>query len=89
MASPMDTAHRRLSWRLLAVIGLMLCVAVFLLHASPAHNAPDFLLLPVVLFGLVLVPRSLWPVFDFDLRCNAPLLHGTTLFQRPPPSAKN
>jgi hypothetical protein len=86
----MDCIHRRLNWRLLAVLALTACVAALILHPAPAHHAPfaPFVLLPLVLFGLVFIPRSLWFSSVLDQRLSPPVLCRTNLFQRPPPSRK-
>jgi len=70
---------------LAVVIGFLLIVV----HAS-AHGgavSAGFVFLPVLLLGLVNVPRSLWPVAEIDLRIPHQLLEHSSLFQRPPPSA--
>jgi len=45
--------YRKLNWRLLAVLGLAMCLVALLVHPGPAHNTPiaAFILLPVILFG--------------------------------------
>jgi hypothetical protein len=87
----MDRPCRRLNWQVLAVFGLALCLVALLLHPAPAHNTPiaAFVLLSLLLFGLVLVPRSLWPLTGLDQRFAAPVFCRSDLFQRPPPSSKN
>jgi hypothetical protein len=87
----MDRPYRRLHWHLLVVLGLALCLVALLLHPAAVHNTPPatFILLPVLLFGLVLVPRSLWPSTDLNQRFAAPVHCRSDLFQRPPPSPKN
>lgn len=72
----MDRIHRSLSWRLLAALGLGLCLVVLFVQPAPAHNTPMaafVVLLPIILFGLVLIPRSLWPSSDLDQRFAAPV----------------
>jgi len=83
------------NWRKAAALCVALSLFVLALFApvllhpvSPHASVLAFLiLLPVVLFGLVVVPRSLWPAADLD-----PLLPVTpraraSLFQRPPPQS--
>jgi hypothetical protein len=74
----------------MAAVGLALCLVLLLLHPSPAGGAgfAAVLLLPVSLFGLVLVPRSLWPASGLEQRFAVPILCRASLFQRPPPSRK-
>lgn len=81
----------RQNWQIFAALLLTLCLAAILLHPASAH-APALsaiVLLPVVLFGLVMVPQSLWPAADFEQRTAVPVLCHAQLFQRPPPSRKN
>ncbi|HEY6446052.1 MAG TPA: hypothetical protein VIY53_06305 [Acidobacteriaceae bacterium] len=75
----------------MAALGLALCLVLLLLHPAPANGAAfaAVLLLPVSLFGLVLLPRSLWPASDLEQRFALPILCRVSLFQRPPPSRKN
>jgi hypothetical protein len=75
----------------LAALILALCLAALLLHPASAH-APvlsAIILLPVVLFGFVVAPQSLWPAADFEQHLAVPMLCRAQLFQRPPPSRKN
>jgi hypothetical protein len=76
---------------MVAALGMALCLLALLLHPAPVHGAAlaGFVLLPVVLFGLVLVPRSLWPAADLDQIFAAPVLCRADLFQRPPPFGKS
>jgi hypothetical protein len=81
----------RHNWQAFAALGLALCLVALTLHSAGTH-APAlsaFVLLPVVLFGLVLVPRSLWPAADLEQRFALPVLCRAQLFERPPPSRKN
>lgn len=75
----------------MAGVGLALCLVLLLLHPAPVHGGAvsAVLLLPVFLFGLVLVPRSLWPASDLEQRFALPILCRASLFQRPPPFRKN
>lgn len=81
----------RHNWRTLAALGLALCLVALVLHPLPAHGPAlaGFILLPVLLFGLVLTPWSLWPAADLEQRVAAPVLCRAHLFQRPPPSRTN
>jgi hypothetical protein len=67
------------------VIGLVLVLA----SGTSAHGniLACFTLLPVFLFGLVFVPRSLWLPTESDCLIRHQLLARASLFQRPPPSA--
>ena len=87
----MNRINQRSSWLLLTALLLAVCVVALFVHSAPAHNPPlaAFVLLPVILFGLVLVPHSLWPSSDLDQRFSLAILCRTNLFQRPPPSCKN
>ena len=87
--SPLPVKRRRAIsdvYKLIA-LGIGLCLLALLAHPAPAH-APAlaaFVLLPVVLFGLILVPRSLWPCCDLEQALALEVRTPTTLFQRPPP----
>jgi len=87
----MSIEHRTLNWRLFAFVALALCLVALVLHPLSAdHSAIGaFLFSPIFLFGLALVPRSLWPPCDMDEGLVAPVLNRTDLFQRPPPCCKN
>jgi len=66
----------------LGLIGLLLLVA----HpAAVTALVAAFVLLPVVLFGIVAVPRSLWPALDLEAAFTAPIPVRARLFERPPP----
>ena len=67
------------------VIGLLL-LALYPLHSGSAAPA-CVVLLPVLLFGLVNVPCSLWPVAEASLEVRHQRLERLPLFQRPPPFA--
>jgi hypothetical protein len=80
----------KLNWQKLAVLSLAVCLlALALLHpiAPQAPVLAAVILLPVVLFGLVAVPRSLWPAADFDPLATIPVRARAHLFQRPPPKS--
>jgi hypothetical protein len=82
----------KISWQKLAALSLALCLLALALLYPVAPLAPllaAVLLLPVVLLGLVVVPRSLWPVANLDQRFAAPVLCRADLFQRPPPFGKS
>lgn len=85
------TNHQQLNWRLFAALSLAVCLLLLAFHPAPAHSASlaAFVLLPVLLFGLVLVPISLWPAFDLDQHFVALPVCRANLFERPPPSGKN
>lgn len=74
----------RLNWDKL----IILAIGLVLLAVHPVAGVAlvaSLVLTPVLLFGLVAVPRSLWPAADLDQRFVAPLLSLAGLFQRPPP----
>jgi hypothetical protein len=76
----------RLTWHRLAVVGTAICLLMLLVHpAAGVGLALGFVLAPVLLFGFVLVPRSLWPSADLELSFAAPIFERAELFQRPPP----
>ncbi len=81
----------RRNWRTIVVLGMALGLLALLLHPVVTHGPAlaAFVLLPVLLFGLVLAPLSLWPAGDLEQRWVAPVLCRAHLFQRPPPSCKN
>ncbi|HZZ37898.1 MAG TPA: hypothetical protein VFE06_02125 [Acidobacteriaceae bacterium] len=71
-----------------AALALVVCLAALLVHpaASPAGAVlAVFLLLPVALFGFVLLPLSLGSVVKWEPRLAVPVLIRGQLFQRPPP----
>ena len=72
----------------LAAVGIGLCLLAVLVHPAPAHTPAlaAFILLPVVLFGLILVPRSLWPCRNVEQPVALAVRGRTSLFQRPPPN---
>jgi hypothetical protein len=73
------------SWKVFAAVGLALCLVALLAHPVAGYSLAALILAPVLLFGLVLVPRSLWPAADPGV-CFAPrVLARAHLFQRPPP----
>jgi hypothetical protein len=78
----------KLNWRkaaaLFAVLGLL---ALALLHplAPQGPVLAAVILLPVALFGLVLIPRLLWSASDRDPLIPVPVRARAQLFQRPPP----
>jgi formate hydrogenlyase subunit 4 len=77
-----------LNWRKSVILFAALCLFVLVLLHPMAPQAPVLavvILLPVVLFGLVLVPRSLWPAANLDPLVPLPLRARAQLFQRPPP----
>jgi hypothetical protein len=70
----------------LAAVGV--AIVLLLLVAHPAAGVAlvaSLVLTPVLLFGLVVVPRSLWPAADLEQRFVAPVPGIAGLFQRPPP----
>lgn len=77
-------------WQKFLIAGLAVCLLGLLLHPSLAQSAvvAALVLFPVLLFGLIPVPRSLWPRRDLDHRFALSVLSRTTLFQRPPPSSR-
>ncbi|MGC2298700.1 MAG: hypothetical protein WA476_07855 [Acidobacteriaceae bacterium] len=65
---------------------MAICLLVLLASPVPAVGlALGLVLVPVLLFGLVLVPPSLWPAADREQTFAAPILSRVPLFQRPPP----
>jgi len=70
---------------------MALCLVALTLHPVATHGPvlAAFVLLPVVLFGLVTAPHSLWPTADGEQQWAVPVLCRPHLFQRPPPSCKN
>lgn len=79
----------RLHWRSFAALAVSFCLlALVLMHpaGSPEPLLAAFVLLPVVLFGLVVVPRSFWPAADFSHPVPLSVRARASLFQRPPPN---
>jgi membrane-bound ClpP family serine protease len=76
----------RLTWHRLAAVGAATVVLLLVAHSVAGVALAGVLVLtPVMLFGLVEVPRSLWPAMDLELSFAAPILGRAGLFQRPPP----
>lgn len=77
-------------WQKFLIAGLAVCLLALLLHPSLAQSAvvAALLLVPVLVFGLVPVPRSLWPCRDLDHRFALHVRSRASLFQRPPPSSR-
>lgn len=86
----MNCIPQKSNWRFFTALLVVICVAALLVHSAPTHHAAigGFLLLPVTLFGLILLPHSLWLSTVLDQRLSLPVLRRTSLFQRPPPSRK-
>jgi hypothetical protein len=82
--------NRRLKWQPFAALGLIIGLLVLLSHPTVALGAQlvAFVLLPVLLFGLVMLPSFFWPAYD-DQRFWSLILPRTDLFQRPPPFCKH
>jgi hypothetical protein len=78
----------RLHWHKLAAVGMAICLLALVLHPTAVGVAAlaAVVLAPVLLFGLVLVPWSLWPVADLDSHCVPAAPCRAALWQRPPPS---
>lgn len=74
-------------WQKFLIAGLVVCLLALLLHPVAAQHAPlaAFVLVPVLLFGLIIVPRSLWPSTDLEQRFALNVCCRSSLFQRPPP----
>jgi len=81
----MTRALQNRNWKLFAAIGLLLCLVALLAHPAQALSPLALLLLPVLLFGLVPVPRSLWAVRPSEHARAPRWLARAALFQRPPP----
>ncbi len=83
----MSSSVQTSSLRKLAAFGLAICLVALVLHPTAASAAAmaAFILLPVALFGLVLAPRSLWPVVDPAPQLALPVFWLAELFQRPSP----
>ena len=76
----------RLNWHKLAAVGAAFLLLLLVTHpVAGVVLATAVVLTPVLLFGLVVAPRSLWPAADLDQRFVAPVLSLAGLFQRPPP----
>ncbi|MFZ0633774.1 MAG: hypothetical protein WA399_15550 [Acidobacteriaceae bacterium] len=75
-----------LSWRSLAGLGaVLLLLALAAIPTTAIVVAAAMVLLPVALFGFVLVPLSLDSATDWEPRLAVPVLVRARLFQRPPP----
>lgn len=86
----MSPTARRFSLQPLAAIGLLLCLLALTSHpvSALAIQLCPFLLLPVFLFGLILLPCFFWAASD-DQQFRALVVSRVALFQRPPPFSKN
>jgi hypothetical protein len=77
----------RLGRNILVTMGVG--IGLLLLIVQPVAGvalATALVLTPVLLFGLIAVPRSLWPAADLLFRAGLPLFLGPERFQQPPPS---
>lgn len=76
-----------LSWRTLAALFVVVLLLALAAHPTTATAgvALAVVLLPVALFGFVLVPLSVGPAVDWEPRLAVPVLIRARLFQRPPP----
>jgi hypothetical protein len=75
-----------LTWHKLAAVGVAIGLLLLVVHpAAGVALAAALVLTPVLLFGLVLTPRSLWPAANLENRFVTPVLGLAGLFQRPPP----
>jgi hypothetical protein len=74
------------TWKSLAVVGgVILLLALVVQPTAAVGFVLSLVLAPVMLFGLVLTPRSLWPALDLEPVFGVPILTRAALFQRPPP----
>jgi hypothetical protein len=79
--------HR--AWKVLAVISLVFGLMLLTILHTVVHDGAAvacFVLLPVFLFGVVVVIRSLWPLAQSNSTL-PPSPKLPPLFQRPPPIA--
>ena len=83
--------HRRQHRGLLALVALAVAIGLLLLVSQASGHGGAlplcFVLPSILLFGLVEVPRSLWPLVEASLTIRHQLLERASLFQRPPPFA--
>lgn len=83
--------HHRHQRVLTALLAITVAMGLLLLLTSQAFvhgvNTAWFVFLPVLLFGLVSVPRSLWLPAETTLAIRRRLTDRPSLFQRPPPFA--
>jgi len=76
----------RLTWQRLAAMGMAILLLALVVHpAASVALAAALVLTPLLLFGLITIPRSLWPAADLEPGFVAPIRGRTALFQRPPP----
>lgn len=79
-----------LSWRRLVALGALVALLALVMHpavSTAALAAAVIVLLPVALFGFVLVPLAVGPAMDWEPRLAVPVLVQAQLFQRPPPQS--
>lgn len=84
----MSQRNHFLRWRGLVALGALVAVLALVLHpavSTAALAAAVVVLLPVALFGFVLVPLAEGPAMDWEPRLAVPVLVRAGLFQRPPP----
>ena len=83
--------HKQLR-RFRAAVLLMATVSLLLLllvaHPADHHDFTviGFVLIPVFLFGRVVIEDTMWPTNDASNGRHLPILARSSLFQRPPPS---
>lgn len=78
--------------RIVALLGLAVCLLALFVHpgaSSHAAQAAAFVLVPVLFFRLIDVPRSLWPAAELEMAWERPVVGRAKLFQRPPPFLEN
>jgi len=84
----MSDRNHFLSWRSLVALGALVALLALVLHpavSTAALAAAVVVLLPVTLFGFVLVPLVVGPAVDWEPRLAVPVPVRARLFQRPPP----
>ncbi len=82
--------QQRRGLQIVLSIVVMIGLLLLLIPQATGHGIglpACFVLLPVLLFGLIRLPHSLWPPAEAGLTVRHQFLDRTPLFQRPPPIA--
>jgi len=79
--------QRRFRAAVLLIATISLLLLLLTAHSADHHGlvAIGFVLIPVFLFGRVVIEATMWPVDQKDDGNNLPIPVRPSLFQRPPP----
>jgi hypothetical protein len=80
--------QRRFCAAVLLIVAVSLLLLLLIAHPADPHGLAviGFVLIPVFLFGRVVIEDTMWPVDPKDDGRYCPVPDRPSLFQRPPPS---